>query len=90
MVTETSVHINGAELWETPVWAADAGSEKKWQICVKYKHLLSNENLTINLIIFNVQFNFMQDLKNKCMLAQMCVDGIIGSIFQPKCKCKTK
>lgn len=63
MVTETIVDINWSSLWEIPVWAADADSEKKWQICTKYKHLSSNENLKINFIIFNVEIDFMQGLK---------------------------
>jgi len=77
-------------MWETPVWAADIDSEKKWQICTKYKHLLSNENLTINLSFLMWRLIFMQTLKNKSMLGQMCVDGIIRSGFPTKCKRKTK
>lgn len=48
MVTETTVAINWSSLWEIPVWAADANREKKWQICTKCKHLLSNENVISN------------------------------------------
>lgn len=49
--------INWPSLWEMPVWAEDADSEKKWHICTKYKHMLSNENLIISLIICNVKID---------------------------------
>lgn len=52
-----TVDINWSSLWEMPVWAEDADSEKKVHICTKYKHILSNGSLRINLIIFNVKID---------------------------------
>lgn len=83
--TEMTVDINWSSLWDITVWAADADGEKKWQICTKYNHLMSNENLIINSIIFNVEIDLMQCLRNKSVLGQMYVDSIIKSIFYTKC-----
>lgn len=52
-----TVDINWSSLWEMPVWAEDDDSEKKLHVCTKYKHILSNKNLRINLIMFNVKID---------------------------------
>lgn len=52
-----TMDFNWSSLWEMSVWAEDGDSEKKQHICTKFKHKLSNENLRINLISFNVKID---------------------------------